>query len=447
MPIAWLLDQFKQYGPNPAVIYQDREFSYGWLIDQIAAWQDRLDSRNVMPGQVVALASDYSPKAIALLLALIGRRNIIVPLTSVTAGEKQKFLAIAEVQVVITLDDSDEWQLDFRSITPQHNLIQALQIAQEPGLIVFSSGSTGDNKAALHSFDRLLEKYKKPRHRQRILVFLLLDHLGGINTLFHTLANGGAVITPMQRTPEEICRAIERYQAQVLPTSPTFLNLLLLSAAYQRFDLSSLELITYGTEVMPESTLRRVRDAFPNVRLLQTYGLTELGVMRSKSRASDSLWVKVGGEGFETKVVNGTLFIRAQSAMLGYLNAPSPFDADGWMNTGDKVEVDGEWIRILGRESEIINVGGRKVYPAEVEGVLQLMDGVEDVVVSAEPHPITGQIVAAKVKISTGESISDFRKRMREFCRDKLSTYMIPQKVVLVDKPLYGKRFKRIRKD
>ena len=262
---------------------------------------------------------------------------------------------------------------------------------------------------------------------------------------FYTLSNGGTVIVPAQRTPEDICRTIERHHVEVLPTSPTFLNLLLLSEAYRRFDLSSLKLITYGTEAMPESTLRRVHETFPEVQLLQTYGLTELGVLRSKSKASDSLWVKVGGEEFETKVVDDTLFIRAQSAMLGYLNAPSPLDAEGWMNTGDKVVLDGEWLRILGRESEIINVGGQKVYPAEVESVLQMMDGVDDVVVGAEPNSITGQMVTARVKLRTDETVSDFRKRMRVYCKDRLSSYMIPQKVILVAEIPYGERFKKLR--
>ena len=116
------------------------------------------------------------------------------------------------------------------------------------------------------------------------------------------------------------------------------------------------------------------------------------------------------------------------------------------MNTGDKVEVDGEWLRFLGRGSEIINVGGQKVYPAEVESVLQTIDGVDDVVVSGEPNPITGHIVTARIRLHTQESVSDFRKRMRAFCKDKLSSYMIPQKVILVDEVFYGERFKKMRR-
>src|SRR6185369_15483612 len=126
---------------------------------------------------------------------------------------------------------------------------------------------------------------------------------------------------------------------------------------HQRYDLSSLALITYGTEPMPASTLERVAQAFPSVKLLQTYGMTELGILRSQSRDSASLWVRVGGEGYETKVVDGRLWIRARSAMLGYLNAPTPFDAEGFLDTGDLVETDGEWVRFLGRKSDIINVG------------------------------------------------------------------------------------------
>ena len=139
------------------------------------------------------------------------------------------------------------------------------------------------------------------------------------------------------------------------------------------------------------------------------------------------------------------LEIKARSAMLGYLNAPSPFSEDGWFRTGDVVEVDGEYVRFRGRASEIINVGGEKVYPAEVESVLQLMDGVEDVAVAGEPNAITGQIVKAKVKLNSGETAAEFSKRMRIFCRDKLRHYKVPQKVVLVDEGMHGERFKKMR--
>src|SRR5690606_29517991 len=138
------------------------------------------------------------------------------------------------------------------------------------------------------------------------------------------------------------------------------------------------------------------------------------------------------------------LEIKAQSAMLGYLNAPSPFTEDGWFMTGDAVEVDGEWLKILGRKSELINVGGEKVYPAEVESVLQMMEGVEDVAVTGLPNPITGNIVFARVKLSQPEDLASFRARMQAFCRGKLERFKVPQKVELVDGTLHGERFKKM---
>src|SRR5262249_27814214 len=152
----------------------------------------------------------------------------------------------------------------------------------------------------------------------------------------YTLSNGGAVVVTSDRSPTEVCAAIAAHRVELLPTTPTFLNLLLLSGEHRRHDLSSVRLITYGTEPMPESTLLRVRTAFPAAALQQTSGLTELGILRSKSRGSDSLWVRVGGEGYETKVMDGRLWIRGAAAMLGYLNAPSPFDAEGFFDTGDQ---------------------------------------------------------------------------------------------------------------
>jgi acyl-CoA synthetase (AMP-forming)/AMP-acid ligase II len=232
----------------------------------------------------------------------------------------------------------------------------------------------------------------------------------------------------------------------MLPTSPTFLNLLLISEAYKRYDLSSLRLVTYGTEVMPESTLTRIHELLPNVKLQQTYGLSELGILRSKSRDSGSLWVKVGGEGYETKIVDNVLWVKAQSAMLGYLNAPNPFDAEGWMNTGDMVEVDGERIRILGRQSEIINVGGQKVYPAEVESALLQMPNVKDAVVIGEKNPITGNIVTARVNLFEPEDVTVFKQRMRAFCRERLATFKIPVKVEISDQETFNARYKRMRR-
>jgi acyl-coenzyme A synthetase/AMP-(fatty) acid ligase len=445
MSTQFLIDRFRANAERDAIVWRDRSFSYGWLADVVEAWAERLDSGGVPAGAVVSLEADFSPNAVALLLALVDRSTIVVPLTSSVEMKKPEFRRIAEVEIVASVNAADEVVFTATGLKSEHEMIRTLKERGRPGLILFSSGSTGESRASVHDMIPLLEKFRVSRHAKRAVTFLLFDHIGGVNTLLYTLSNAGCAITVEDRSPDSVCAAIARHRAELLPTSPTFLNLLLLSEAYQRHDLSSLELVTYGTEVMPESTLTRFHKLFPDIQLLQTYGLSEVGILRSKSKAPDSLWVKVGGEGFETRVVDGMLEIRARSAMLGYLNHPSPFTEDGWMKTGDAVDVDGEYLRILGRKSELINVGGEKVYPAEVESVLQLMEGLEDVAVVGEAHPITGQIVTARVKLSTGETLQAFRQRMHEFCRDKLPRFKVPRKVVLAESSMHGPRFKKMR--
>lgn len=446
MHIDFLLHTFQAHSAHDAIVWRDRVYDYAWMIEATGRSQAFLQQRGIARGAVVSLEADFSPTSVALMLALVEHGCIVVPLTASVEAKKPEFREIAEVEAVIRVSEDEEVEAASTGVVAKHEILVRLKADGRPGLVLFSSGSTGKSKAAVHDFVPLLEKFKVPRHTVRAITFLLFDHIGGVNTLLYNLSNGGCVVTVQDRSPEAVCAAIEKYKVELLPTSPTFLNLLLVSEAYKRYDLSSLATVTYGTEVMPESTLRRFHELFPSVRLQQTYGLSEVGILRSKSRSSDSLWVKVGGEGFETRIVDGMLEIKAKSAMLGYLNAPSPFTADGWFKTGDAVEVDGEYIRILGRKSELINVGGEKVYPAEVESVIQTMGGVEDVAVAGEPNPITGQIVVARVKLNTGESVAEFRKRMWEYCRDKLARFKVPQKVVLVNEGLHGERFKKMRR-
>jgi len=443
--IDFMRQKFAEVGNADALVWRDRTYTYAYLLGQIDEWNRRLDDASIDKGTVVSVEADFSPSAIGLMLALIERNCLFVPLSSSVESKKPRFREVAQVEAIVSIDDEDNSSISKTGVTATHEIITSLKAKGHPGLTLFSSGSTGESKAAVHDFVPMLEKYKVPRHSLRTITFLLFDHIGGVNTLLYNLSNAGCVITVADRSPESVCKTIQDYRVELLPTSPTFINLILISEAYEKYDLSSLKTVTYGTEVMPESTLERFHALFPETRLLQTYGLSEVGILRSKSKSSDSLWVKVGGEGFETRVVDGLLEIKAKSAMLGYLNAPSPFTEDGWFMTGDAVEVDGEYIKILGRKSELINVGGEKVYPAEVESVLQMMDGVEEVVVNSEPNPLTGNIVVARVKLGTDESLAEFRKRMRAFCKGKLSRFMIPQKVVLAEADLHGERFKKMR--
>jgi len=441
----WLIEHLTNWGERDALVYQNEPLSYTRLRALIDYWAERLRCSQIYPGQSLAICGDYSPQACGLMLAALANRNIVVPLSSSPDKQWDEMMEIAQVQhaVVVNRNGSHRTITFERSL--DHPLFSQLQRRGAPGLVLFSSGSTGRSKASLLDFNTLLEKFRVVRPAYRTLVFLSLDHIGGVNTLFHVLCHGGTAVTADQRSPDAVCATIQAHRIQLLPTTPTFIRMLLISDAIGRYDLSSLQIITYGTEPMPENTLAHARSALPLVRFKQTYGLSELGIMATQSRGSDSVWLKLGGRGFEHKIVDGVLWVRSSSAMLGYLNAQSPFDTDGWFNTQDLVEIDGEYIRILGRKSELINVGGEKVHPAEIENVLLAFDNVKDATVYGRPNPITGQIVAARITPIRPEDPDGLRRRLRSFCQGRLERFKVPTVIEITEGAQHSSRFKKVR--
>ena len=444
--ISFLVDRFKVDPAAPALAWRGATYSFGWLVESLEARLKELEGEEVGPGMPVALTGDYSPATVSFLLALTLRKTIIVPLLPSTVDHSPELVDLADPAFVIDVASDEAVTFTRRRPGPPNSFYSELIESEAPGLVLFTSGSTGAPKGAVHDFSRLLRKFEKRRPAMVTLNFLLFDHWGGLNTLLHCLSNGSLVVLPETRSPEHICDLLERHKVELLPATPTFLNLLLISRAYRSRDLSNLRLISYGAEPMPSSTLNRLRAVFPNVELRQTYGLIELGVLRAKSRESGSLWVKIGGDGYDTRVVDGVLQIKAESAMLGYLNAPSPFTSDGYFVTGDRVEVDGEYLRILGRDSDLINVGGQKVYPTEVEAVLLDCQDVEDAVVYGEPNAITGQIVCADVRLGAQAKFDNARINIKRFCGQRLEPFKVPVRIRLSTDAVHEHRLKRMRR-
>ena len=442
--IKFLFDKFATKSDSAAVVFRGVSMSYGHLAELTNYQILWLESQNIQAGTPVILYGDYSPLAVCMLLALIDKCCIIIPLTPVAYGALHD--SLSEVAPSIILNVTGESPVLEK--LPSNDIPDLYRIVIErkaPGLVLFTSGSSGKPKAVVHDFSALLEKFHVSRPSMITLNFLLFDHWGGLNTLLHCLSNLCLIVIPERRTPEYVCELIDSYRIELLPTTPSFLNLLLIGRAYCGRDLSSLKLITYGAEPMSETTLLNLRKVLPNIELRQTYGMIELGVLRVKSRSPDSLWMKLGGTGYNIRVVDNILQIRADSAMLGYINSDSPFTDDGFLITGDLVETDGEWIRVLGRHSDIINVGGQKVYPSEVEAVLLECPLILDAIVYGEPNPILGKIVCADlVRRDRGEA-KIVRNSVRQFCRDRLQAYMVPVKIKFVDSIPQSNRLKRIR--
>jgi acyl-CoA synthetase (AMP-forming)/AMP-acid ligase II len=446
---CWMIDAFKQKGADTAVIDRGIEYRYADLYARIDHYLALIEKESIPGGSVVAILSDYRFDAIALFFALAEHAVIIVPIISETEDEIESRLESAEVDVLFVWE-GDAFVTKQRSREAgRHRYIETLSRKKHAGLVLFSSGSTGEPKAMLHDLDVLIESYRgKGQKRLNTLIFLTFDHIGGIDTMLRIFAIGGTITIPASRQPSEICKLVEAHRVDVLPSSPTFLNLLLLSGLHRQYDLSSLKIIAFGAEPMPESLLHRLREIFPAIELQQKFGTSETNAIRVSSKSDDSLYMKFDDPNLEHKVIDGELWLKSKTQVLGYLNAPmDSFTEDGWFKTGDLVETteDG-YLRIVGRNKEVINVGGEKVLPSEVESILLDMDEFSDVMVYGESNPITGQSVVVEVVPADGIDKREAKKAIRRFCKDKLESYKIPSKVVIVDQTSFGERFKKIRR-
>ena len=440
-----MVDKFKD-NTQIAIIYNGKKYSYNELYIKIKEIESFIKDK-IKSGEVVAILADYSFVSIALFFALYENKNIIAPITSTSQKEIDGKVKESFSTKIINLENENLVITNIKS-EASHKIINDLQTSKCAGLILFSSGSTGAPKAMIHNLDTLVDSYGDKKQKQiNMLVFLMFDHIGGINTMLNILSMNATMIIPQNRNADDICKLIEEYKIAVLPSSPTFLNLILINRSYEKYDLSSLRMITYGTETMPEGLLGRLKAVFSKVKFLQTFGTSETGIATTSSKSSSSTFMKIDDENLEYKIVDNELWLRSKTQILGYLNrSMDNFTNDGWFKTGDLVELDSEgFIKIIGRNKEIINVGGQKVLPSEVESVLLGMDEIEDCLVYGEQNAITGQSVSCDVVLKSGVKADGLKILVRKFCKDKLDNFKIPTRVNVVQKTEFTERFKKSR--
>jgi len=414
----------------PFLVHSSGELYFNEITEQKS-----VDLSEVDGGDVVALIGDFDPQSILTLLQLIDKNAIIVPLTTDTNSQHDYFFESALVDVVIEGESVKRLKHNRK-----HEFIEKLRRQDHAGLVLFSTGTTGRPKAILHDLTLFLQRFETPRPTLKTINFLLFDHIGGLNTLLHTLFNKGTVVAPKSRSVEDILTTCTEHDIQVLPTTPTFLRMMLLSGLIPNSVPESLSIITYGTERMDQPTLDALCELLPDIDFRQTFGMSELGIVRVKSKARNSLFMKVGGEGVETRVVDSVLEIRSKTRMLGYLNAESPFDSDGWYNTKDIVEELNGYYKVTGRTSEVINVGGLKFMASEVERVALQFEGVELAKAEAKSNPITGQHVELTVQSSSNIHLD--KTELKIYLADVLPNHMVPRRIK-VSSVAVGHRFKR----
>jgi acyl-CoA synthetase (AMP-forming)/AMP-acid ligase II len=177
--IQAFLDRLQKFGESDAIIFDGHVYSYSDLLRAIADWRQFLSASGISAGSVVALEGSASLQACAGLLALGELGAIAVPLSPLPDAKRAEFHDVAQVEVIINADAAGSRGYEHTSRRADHDLYARLRRDGHPGLVLFSSGSSGRSKASVLDITKVLGQYGPPKRPQRIVSFLSVDHIGG----------------------------------------------------------------------------------------------------------------------------------------------------------------------------------------------------------------------------------------------------------------------------
>lgn len=426
-----MIEVIKKY-EGECIIDLNGTYTFSDLVSQTNKFKNLLSSK-IRNHDRVLIYSDYTFHSISLLLSLSDLNINIIPLVKTTESEYQEKVESVNPHLILSFNDENKLIIKNSKLNQnKEDVFNDVTKKGDTGIILFSSGTTGKPKVMIQNLTKIISSIKFPRRQKslKFIILLMFDHIGGLNTLFNCLINGSPFVIPQDRSPSLVISLINKYQVNILPTTPTFLNLLMIDESFHSSKLKSLKLITYGTERMSEIILNKLNSSLPKVRLLQTFGTSETGILKTHSKSSNSLFFKIVDDEKEYKIVGDELYLKSKTQVNGYVNHNNDnFLNDGWYATGDLVETDDDgYIKIIGRKNKLINVGGLKVLPKEIEDVINSVNGVDDSTVFSEPNNIVGNIVCAKI-FTKFENTKELKSEIKSVCRKNLDKYKIPVKL------------------
>lgn len=307
---------------------------------------------------------------------------------------------------------------------------------------ILTSGSTGEPKAARHSWESIARPVKKGAgiHAPKWLLTYRPNLYAGLQVMLQCFADRGTLIVPdshmdPQSTVQFMCDA----GVQFVSATPSYWRRLLMFSDIVLLKRVPLVQITLGGEAIDQPILDQLRLHFPKVRLVHIYATTELGrcfsVSDGKAGFPASYLHTAQPGAAELKVQDGELMVRSANSMRMYdpLSPQAPSAAD-WFPTGDVVEIRDGRAYFVGRKSEMINVAGSKVFPIEVERVIRVIPGVSDVRVFGKTSSIAGELVACEIVATPDQDREALKEIVVRTCRAQLNSQQQPRLIKLVDR-------------
>ena len=421
-----------------STVWADDAGTLNWLQfgTAVEAARQQCVEAGVAPGEIVVTSGEATVEALVWLFGAAATGAIVAPLRGERLGEIEAWMEFIEIGWEVR--DGRIGRVGEGEVSPvAASLLGELRRREHPGLILATGGTTGTPKIVLHDLRALLAivPVKAAGPARRTLPLMRFDHIGGLDMAWRALAGQQVLVAPpLELAPVAVAATIARHRVEVLPATPSFLNLLLLAGVNETHDLSSLRVVPYGAEPMPAALLARLRQALPRVEFVQRFGTSETGALPVRETGA-GLVLREDQPGFAWKVVDDELWVCSPARALGYLSGQAAgFGDSGWFRTGDLAEQlpDGT-VRVLGRRQELINVGGEKVLPSEVEGVLLAHPLVADCRVVAAPSTVLGQVVAAEIVWRGPDpDVLAVKRDLHVFASPMLSRHKLPAVVRLV---------------
>lgn len=388
-----------------------RAIDYRTLAEAIAKLEASLDAAR--PVGIVARAARV--ESLVVIAAACGRQHVPVAFLAEDSRD-----LVGELRDWVEIDDSlslpaapagGRQRLEFETVPPQ--------------VIVATSGTSGPPKLVDHSWDSLLAAARLAEHWHGLGWLLVYDatRWAGIQVWLQALLTGGRLVVPASRDPDVVAKALADEQVSILPATPTLLRRLLTSADQSLLQKATLDRITLGGEAADAALLEHAKKTFPKAKITQVYATTELGEVY---RVAD------GRPGFPAewlgKALPGgvRLSLRRDGELLVRLSRDT-----AEIGTGDLVERRGDRYEFTGRRSDVIVVGGAKVFPKRVEEIIRGVPGIVEARVYGLPSAVTGELVAGEIVLadplpekSTPESV---RAAVLTACREALEPHSVPR--------------------
>jgi acyl-coenzyme A synthetase/AMP-(fatty) acid ligase len=397
---------------------------------------ERLRGRTVMLATRTQLASGLG------LIELDGLARRVVLCTPDLSAEQFAALSVTAGADAIVLDAESpfaETQLE-KFVThalPRPTSMPARAADVDTEWVLLTSGTTGLPKLVSHSFQTLAGALPRQQTSPRPMVwstFYDIRRYGGLQMFLRAVVSGAPMVLSSagESTHDFLTRAAAAGVTHISGT-PSHWRKALMSGDAR---IISPEYVRLSGEVADQTVLDNLQDTYPGARVAHAFASTEAGVgfeVNDGRAGFPAEYIDNRQGPIEMKVQDGTLWIRSERTASRYLGdtAAALAQSDGFVDTGDMVELSGGRYFFRGRKGGIINVGGLKVYPEEVEAVLNADARVRMSLVKAKRSPITGAVIAAEVVLAQGQdldaaALEPIKNELLDSCRRQLPAYKVP---------------------